>query len=482
MLKNGLGMQQKRDIGKVLFLAAVLFGSISFLQFNLYGGDEQPDCERLSRLNYNSQILCRGQVWFHGQILSNTSAPLAASQSASPASGLLGSTSAERSEQVNLPSDPAIPVAIIFITFLVLLTIALTRNHKSIFFDTSVDVLINASVPIILIIAGVSQEDGPGKMLLIGLGVGFAVIYSFVQTFRLNKNSERKWLIPFIAVSRIVICVVVPALILLIWVISAFCSGSGQRRSRSKRVATLVTNIALTSAAMFFLKSLINGEAVRGRGSYNAGETSFGSLEMQLVTTPALDQNRENISFEIPQNASCPYCSQVFDNFPKRSRKCPKCGEYVYRVRDYKNGVYQLLTVKDYEKKARLTADKEWADLNRRVAEHSKSRDWDSLSYVYFQMALQLREEGKDFFSILQESARFSLRRFQEDGIKRVKISDSGDASCPACRKKADKVCSVDVALKEMPLPCKDCTFDLHNIGSQMGWCRCRYIGLLDGQ
>lgn len=197
-------------------------------------------------------------------------------------------------------------------------------------------------------------------------------------------------------------------------------------------------------------------------------------LTMELKYTPGPEY--EPIKFDVPKEILCPYCNYRLEEFPKRSKKCPQCKEYIYRTKDYENKIYRLMTVKEYEKKQRALADEQWADLNEQVAELSKSRDWDGLSYTYFQMALQLWNEEKDFFNILQESARWKLRHFQDAGISRVRILDSGSDSCPSCRKQKEKVYSIEEALSTMPLPCKDCTFQLHGINSKVGWCRCCYV------
>ena len=199
-------------------------------------------------------------------------------------------------------------------------------------------------------------------------------------------------------------------------------------------------------------------------------------LTMELKYKPG--PPREPINFEIPKDILCPYCNYRFAEMPQRSQKCPECKEYIYRIKDYENRVFRLITTKEYEKKTQIEADKQWAELNREVAELSKSRDWGSLSYAYFQMALQLQGEGKDFFHVLQESARWKLHDFKKKDIKRVKISSVG--GCPACEELNGKVYSIEDALKEMPIPCKDCTFDLHGEHASIGWCRCIYVAELD--
>ena len=85
----------------------------------------------------------------------------------------------------------------------------------------------------------------------------------------------------------------------------------------------------------------------------------------------------------------------------------------------------------------------------------------------------------EDHWNETIEYARDKLRHFQEAGIKRVRISTAGESSCPACRKQSKRIFMIDEALKEMPIPCKDCTFDLHGVHGKVGWCRCVYIAEL---
>lgn len=79
-------------------------------------------------------------------------------------------------------------------------------------------------------------------------------------------------------------------------------------------------------------------------------------------------------------------------------------------------------------------------------------------------------------FARCQEELRAELMRLkQAPWVLGVKISTCSNA-CPTCQKLRGKVFTVDEALKKMPIPNKDCTFE-HN--GKRGFCRCLYTAVL---
>jgi hypothetical protein len=82
---------------------------------------------------------------------------------------------------------------------------------------------------------------------------------------------------------------------------------------------------------------------------------------------------------------------------------------------------------------------------------------------------------SKAHFGSQFEAERMRLLKYKQEGLNKVRIAGSG--RCPACINLIGKVLIIDEALKEMPIPVKDCTFKLHGIP---GWCSCRYIPYLD--
>lgn len=92
--------------------------------------------------------------------------------------------------------------------------------------------------------------------------------------------------------------------------------------------------------------------------------------------------------------------------------------------------------------------------------------------------ALSFYRQGRDFLPALQEIARRDLMRYKLSGIaERVEILASQD-SCQSCLQLTGRVLMVDEALEQMPIPNKQCTFELSK--GKPGWCRCIYLPTLD--
>ena len=187
-----------------------------------------------------------------------------------------------------------------------------------------------------------------------------------------------------------------------------------------------------------FLLEILGLAYVIDRLSKRKEEPKEPELTMELKYTPG--PPREPVKFEDPKDILCPYCNYRFEEMLKRSRKCPECKKYIYRKKNYENKVYQLITEEQYEKEAE---------------ENIKET--------------QLTVEADP-----KESTEYArLLRYQEAGFSGVRISTSCDSRvCPACAKQQKKFYSIEDALKQMPLPCKDCT---------SGYCRCCYIVEVEG-
>jgi uncharacterized paraquat-inducible protein A len=209
--------------------------------------------------------------------------------------------------------------------------------------------------------------------------------------------------------------------------------------------------------------------------------------------------------------AICPHCKETLNEMPSRKKKCPFCKKDIYvrtspttktkilateveakkidteweKIRE-KNRWLNILqsygiTEKDYEKYEN--------ELNKKFGVKPNSRDiiWrifnellfvkhnelQTLKMLYYEMAIFLNEEGKDFFKILQQSAIMELKYIQKQGfIKKIKIITTPN-SCEACKKLDAKVLTLDEALKELPIPCKECSYIMDN--GKRGFCRCLY-------
>jgi len=135
-------------------------------------------------------------------------------------------------------------------------------------------------------------------------------------------------------------------------------------------------------------------------------------------------------------------------------------------------------------------SDVVWSILNERVSQTPAitAEGCEFLASTYHNMASFLYEEGKDFFAVKQEAQTMvltaQLRKRQRDGVKVLAALDS----CSACRKLDGKIFTLSQALEAMPLPVRDCTYELKKkqkmISSAVassetqraGWCRCIYI------
>ncbi|WP_135606183.1 hypothetical protein [Methanococcoides sp. NM1] len=99
-------------------------------------------------------------------------------------------------------------------------------------------------------------------------------------------------------------------------------------------------------------------------------------------------------------------------------------------------------------------------------------------SMMYYQKARELYERNEVFFPTLQESVRFQLLNHQKNGFDRVEILAAESQSCNVCQKMNDNVLTITTALKNMPIPRKDCKHSPNENGE--GWCRCTYVPYVD--
>lgn len=196
----------------------------------------------------------------------------------------------------------------------------------------------------------------------------------------------------------------------------------------------------------------------------------------------------------------CPYCEVPLREMPKKKKTCPACGNYIY-VRT-KQSLFPSVLLKEedalatdeYEKlKAYGVTKKDFTNEKTRLSKGKKvevssidvclslydkliqrTKDLSLLKLLYFEKASLLYNIGGDYFDNLQISAEIELTAYKQQGVKKVSILTCGDVSCPECKKLSGKVYTTDKALKEKPVPCKACSFKLHD--GREGWCRCQYI------
>lgn len=220
---------------------------------------------------------------------------------------------------------------------------------------------------------------------------------------------------------------------------------------------------------------------------------------------------------DIEGESVCPYCKKVLEQKPTRKKKCPFCQNYIY-VRTLPSNRKKALATEEEAKKIdtewakigrrqnrlRLldevgisendfikrthksieeASDQEikdvvWAGYNQLALKYAKSNDFGALKTLYYRMALFLNEERKDFFQILQQSAKMDLLSYrQSEVVKKVEILTCGENSCESCQRLAGKKFTIEEALEKMPIPNKECTFKLYD--ENRGFCRCCYIAEL---
>lgn len=189
------------------------------------------------------------------------------------------------------------------------------------------------------------------------------------------------------------------------------------------------------------------------------------------------------------QPLCCPSCHHAFERTPKGRCKCPACRVWLYPKWRFQQ-VQRLMTQENVAAERRRRADQQWSELNRQAVEAMKTNDWSALKQIHLEQALQLWEEGKDFFRVAQESRRAALRSYeQSDVVSGVAILTCKEESCESCRALEGKRLTVKQALEEMPIPVANCTTDIGEFGrkgiggernSDQGWCRCDYIAVVD--
>lgn len=118
--------------------------------------------------------------------------------------------------------------------------------------------------------------------------------------------------------------------------------------------------------------------------------------------------------------------------------------------------------------------DASWEELNKHLQEAMKQGNFSTMSYLYFLMAEQRAKEGKSFFEFLQLARKMELENYKRANIEEVEMLTAGDESCESCKPLSGKILKIEKALKEMPIPRKDCTHELDK--GITGWCRCTYL------
>ena len=225
----------------------------------------------------------------------------------------------------------------------------------------------------------------------------------------------------------------------------------------------------------------------------------------ELISNEEGSKFCKNCNEPLHLQAFCPYCGSWLKKRPKRKSKCPICSNSIY-VRNGKLFTLDELTVKDflerfeylgidksYFEETRITLKKRfrtepsshdviWGILNELIIKHAN--DYYTLSRLYYELAFIANKEKREFFHLLQKSMEMTLRckmkEMLEIGIsEKVEIFSSGfDDMCEECSKLNGKIFGIKDALRQMPIPNRNCTTSLE--GGKKGFCRCSYLIHID--
>lgn len=209
----------------------------------------------------------------------------------------------------------------------------------------------------------------------------------------------------------------------------------------------------------------------------------FGAEEIS-VTLPYPDFSNPTPTPRTPitlVTPACPYCGVIQDPPPTRRRKCRDCKETIYTWTDQETRKKHLLTAKQHAQRQQEARDAEWADLNQRVIEGSRSEDWHTVKMAHFRQALMLFEQGRDHHYLASESRKSELRLIQTNhrnlGVQRVVIAQASDC-CLQCSSLEGREYSIDEALEVMPIPVKTCLYWAEK-NPHGGWCVCYYAPVI---
>ena len=122
--------------------------------------------------------------------------------------------------------------------------------------------------------------------------------------------------------------------------------------------------------------------------------------------------------------------------------------------------------------------DEQWQDLNRQLKEAMAANDFQRISQLYFEMALQTYHEGRGFRHLLEQRAKSELMRWKRAGFVTHVNVHAVENSCPQCKKLNGAQFAIKDALQNMPLPQTDCSHE--SDPGKPGWCRCIYLPVIE--
>ena len=213
---------------------------------------------------------------------------------------------------------------------------------------------------------------------------------------------------------------------------------------------------------------------------------------------------------------SCPYCKVNLDPFSERKKKCSNCwnmiiikklpiteekvlttekeaiqidkewGEIYFKRKWLRELSVYTITEEDFQRESDSLkkgtngtpscSDIIWWLFNKLISE---TKDFQDLKLIYYSMALFLNENWNDPFIVLQKSSSMELMNYKSHWfMQKVEILSCWDDSCDSCKKLHWKIFDIETAIKEQPIPCKECS---HKIWSDWyGFCRCTYVAKIN--
>ena len=123
-------------------------------------------------------------------------------------------------------------------------------------------------------------------------------------------------------------------------------------------------------------------------------------------------------------------------------------------------------------KKEAFDGDIIWSLFNKLILKNAN--DFQKLSSIYYEMAIFLNEEGKNSYDMKYQSTKMQLLDLKQNGAKKVRwVASVGTRTCKKCESLNGKNYSIEKALKEMPLPLKDCK-------NLEDGCRCCWVPVVE--
>ncbi len=123
------------------------------------------------------------------------------------------------------------------------------------------------------------------------------------------------------------------------------------------------------------------------------------------------DKAGEQPEVNEPPEPQCPYCGYIFEEHPTRKRKCPKCEETIYLIKDEGNEFKSLVT-KEYFTNYQKAIEEEKAEKKRLGEEWRKERvrteEWEDV----------IVGQG-DIFRIAEDVDWDDVDNFQQKYLKR---------------------------------------------------------------